>query len=340
MTETSSDFAIRAGVFHGPVALLAGENHRLEAILRSLDMPLDAEQPIGTADFLKGVNDVVRMAEDEDFFLRTGLEQDIGELGVFGRAIVSADTLWEALQTAATTLQYYQNNSQLVIRTYRGKCRIWYFTPLQSDDAKQDIQYTMGLLAKIVFLARAQVDPEIKIAYPGGSPAHFKNIAAVESVRDSTQGHIEFHEDLLKAKMYQSDSVKADVLIRYLNGRKLMQRPKLQRSELVAGLVRASFGIAQWSLSDTSQVLGIGLRSLQIQLKDEGTAFRQIVKVERHKEARRLLAGGASIDETADALGFEHRQSFSEAFACWEGSSPSAYAKSMPRVQSGKTKTV
>ena len=329
MNDTTGTFAIRAGAFHGPALILADNAGRFERTLRSLQLPTDAEEIISGSTYLKGISDIVRMAEDDDFFVRASLEQEIDKLGVFGRAIVSADTLWEALQTAATALRYYQNDSDLVIRTYRGKCRIWYFTPLVAHDAKQDIQYTMGLLAKVVFLARAQVDAGINIAYPGASPAHFKNISAISSVRDSRQGHIEFHEDLLKAKMYQSDSVRAGVLTRYLNGRKLFQKPQTQKSELVAGLVRASFGIAPWSLSDTAKVIGVGPRSLQIQLKDEGTAFREIVKVERHKEARRLLASGVGIDGTADAIGFEHRQSFSEAFTNWEGCSPSTYAKSM-----------
>lgn len=328
MAAETNDFAIRAGAFHGPAAILAGDPRRFERTLRSLGLPTDAEQIIGVDEYLKGISDVIRSAEDNDFFLQVSLEQDVGELGVFGRAIVSSDTLWEALQTATTALRYFQNNSELVIRTYRGKCRIWYFALLNSHDGKQDIQYTMGLLAKIVLMARGEIDPQITVAYPGASMEHFKNNSAVETVRDSNQGYIEFHEDLLRAKMCRSDSVRADVLSRYLNGKKLVQTPQLNRSDLVAGLIRASFGIVPWSLSDTAQVLGVGPRTLQIQLKDEGTAFREILQVERHKEARRLLASGASIDDTANTIGFEHRQSFSEAFYGWEGCAPSTYAKS------------
>ncbi len=328
MSEETNDFAIRAGAFHGPAAILAGDPRRFERTLRSLGLPTDAEQIIGADEYLKGISDVIRSAEDNDFFLHVSLEQDVGELGVFGRAIVSSDTLWEALQTATTALRYFQNNSELVIRTYRGKCRIWYFTLLNSHDGKQDIQYTIGLLTKVVLMALGEVDPQITVAYPGASSEHFQNNSAVESVRDSNQGYIEFHEDLLRAKMHRSDSVRADILSRYLRGKKLMQAPQVNRADLVAGLIKASFGIAPWSLSDTAQVLGVGPRTLQIQLKDEGTAFRDIQKIERHKEACRLLTSGASIDDTANAIGFEHRQSFSEAFVGWEGCAPSTYAKS------------
>lgn len=319
---------IRAGAFHGPVIILAGDTGRFERTLRSLHLPVDAETTIDASTYMKGLTDIVRMAGDDDFFVRAGLDQDLAELGVYGRAIVSADSLWEALQTAATALMYYQSDSKLVIRTYKGRCRIWYFNPFGAKDAKQDIQYTVSLLAQIVFLARIQSDPDIQIAYPGGSPAHFKNTPCVTSVRNSNQGYIEFNDELLKAKMLRTDIVRAEILKRYLSDKKINRCALSEQTSLVAGLVRASFGIAQWSFADTCQTLGIGPRSLQIRLKDEGTSFREILQTERHSEARRLLASGAAIDDTADAIGFGHRQSFSQAFTKWEGSTPSAYANS------------
>ncbi|WP_299643031.1 AraC family transcriptional regulator [uncultured Ruegeria sp.] len=327
MSRSVDTFVIRAGAFHGPAAILAGETGRFERTLRSLQLPSDAEATIDASTYVKGMSEIVRMAGNENFFVQAGLDQDIAELGVFGRAIVSADTLWEALQTASSALKYYQSDSELLIRTYKGRCRIWYFNPFGAKDAKQDIQYTISLLAKIVFLARIKSDPEIQIAYPGASAAHFRNNRYANSIRNSTQGYLEFNDDLLKAKMLRTDIVRAEVLTRYLDDKKIDPSVLSKKAELVAGLVRSSFGIAPWSIVDTCRALGIGQRSLQIQLKDEGTSFRQILRNERHNEARRMLALGASIDETADAIGFGHRQSFSEAFTDWEGCPPSAYAK-------------
>lgn len=89
-----------------------------------------------------------------------------------------------------------------------------------------------------------------------------------------------------------------------------------------------AFGIAPWPLSDIAQLFGVSPRTLQIQLKDGGAAFRKNLNIERHKDLRRFPSLGASIDDTANAIGFEHRQSFSEAFVGWEGCAPSTFAKS------------
>ncbi len=325
MPDTPNRFSIRAGVFHGPASLLSKDPNQFHRTLQKLDLPSDAEEIIETEAYFKGIDSVTRLAEDQDFFLRVSLEQNLEELGVYGRAIVAAETLWDALQIAQTALRYYQNNSELFIRTYHGRCRIWYITSLTESEGWQDIQYTMGLLATVVFQANAQVDPEITLSYPRASAAHFNGNDTIASIRESSQGHISFHESLLKAKMRCSDSVSGSILSRYLQGKTVLQGPSLARSDLVAGLVKASFGVAPWSLEDTARVLGIGPRSLQIQLRDEGTNFRKILNSQRHAEARRLLADGESIESTADVIGFEHRQSFSEAFTQWEGCPPSKY---------------
>ncbi|MEP1929723.1 MAG: helix-turn-helix domain-containing protein [Paracoccaceae bacterium] len=332
MIRQNNDFSIRAGAFHGPAMLATGNVGRFERTLRSLNLPTDAEEILDASSYLKGINEIERIAGESSFFARSGIQQNVEDLGVFGRAIVSAETLWEALQITKNALQYYQNNSELVVRVYRGRCRIWYFGPFRKRDAVQDIQYTITLLANIVNLARAKVDPELSISYPAGSGAHFQNNPSVKCVRDSPQGYIEFNEDLLRSKMRRTDSMRAEVLSRFLNSENIETASRASASEMVSGLVRASFGVAPWSFSDTAKALQVGERTLQIRLKDEGLTFRKIVQAERHKKARHLLGSGTSIEAAAEELGFEHRQSFSEAFSNWEGRSPSAFTKNrVPR---------
>ena len=327
MNVQNSSFSIRAGAFHGPAMLAVGNVHRFENTLRSLDLPTDAEDIVRAETYLRGMHEIDQIARQDSFFARAGIEQNIEDLGVFGRAIASAETLWEALQIANTAFQYLQSDSELVIRVYRGRCRIWYFGPFRGREAIRDTQLTMGLLANIVCIARAKVDPEVLISYPVGSFAHFQNNSWVNSVRDSPQGYIEFNENLLKSKMRRADSMRVEVLTRYLKSGTIDTASRLGASEMVSGLVRASFGIAPWSFSDTAKALQVGERTLQIRLKDEGTTFRSIVQAERHKKARRLLGSGKSIEDTAADLGFEHRQSFSEAFSNWEGCAPSVFAR-------------
>lgn len=326
MSVAVEDFTIRAGAFHGPALLLSSGSRQFQTTIQDLGLPTDPEEIVDVSAYLKGMTSLTRLADNSDFFVWAGYSQRVEDLGFFGRAIISAETLWDALQIARSALLYYQSDSELVIRVYNGRCHIWYFNPFNPRQAVHDVQYTMSLLANVICLSRFQSDPDILIAYPNGSPSHFPYTAPIAQVRNSSQGYISFDDKLLKSRMSGTDRLQAEVLSRYLADQSLMVEEKPNLKDLVGGLVRASFGVAPWSLVNTSQALEIHERTLQLRLKSEGTSFREIVKSERHRMSKRLLIAGKSIDETAEILGFDHRQSFSAAFSSWEGMSPSMFA--------------
>lgn len=332
MSACADKFMIRAGTFHGPTLLLSESPRGFQKTLQKLELPADAEEIVDVSTYLKGLSKISRMAGDVDFFVWAGFNQELEDLGFFGRAAISADTLWDAFQITKTALNYIQSESELVVRVYDKRCHIWYFNPFNARQGVHDVQYTMGLLANVVCRANSPLDPDITLAYPNGSITHFPTGSPIAEVRNSKQGYISFDERLLKSGMTGSDVFRAEVLSRYFNA-KIIRRdqnktePKLPTKDIVAGLVRASFGVAPWSLSNTAQALQIHERTLQIRLKSEGTSFREILMTERHMMSKRLLLAGKSIEETAEVLGFDHRQSFSEAFSGWEGVSPSAFVK-------------
>ncbi|WP_305514962.1 helix-turn-helix transcriptional regulator [Shimia thalassica] len=332
MSASAEKFMIRAGAFHGPTLLLSDSIQGFHKTLQTLDLSADAEEIIDVSSYLKGLRKISRLAGDDDFFVWAGFNQKLEDLGFFGRATVSADTLWDAFQITKSALDYIQSESELVIRVYNGRCHIWYFEPFNAHEGAHDVQYTIGLLANIVCRANSELDPDIKIAYPNGSLTHFPAGSPIAEVRNSKQGYISFDDRLLKSGMVGTDVLRAEVLSRYLDAKFIRRDQNLAdlkslTKDVVAGLVRASFGVAPWTLANTSQALQTHERTIQLRLKAEGTSFREIVQTERHDMSKRLLLLGKSIEETAEALGFDHRQSFSEAFSGWEGISPSAFVK-------------
>lgn len=325
MSEKVNEFTIRAGSFHGPISLLTDNARMFQKTLHSFNLPTEPEEIVDVSNYLKGMEEITRFAGDDDFFARAGYVQKVEDLGVFGRAIVSADTLWDALQIAKSALLYYQSDSELVIRTYKKRCHIWYFNPFEAFEGAKDVQYTITLLANVVCLANNRTDPDIDVSYPNGCSTHVLFNSAISRVRASTQGYISFDEEALKSQMSKMDALRAEVFSRYLADESIKACEKPLTKDIVAGLVRASFGVAPWSLVNTCGALQLHERTLQLRLKSEGTSFREIVQTERHLASKRLLVAGKDIVETAEILGFEHRQSFSEAFSRWEGLSPSAF---------------
>jgi AraC-like DNA-binding protein len=72
--------------------------------------------------------------------------------------------------------------------------------------------------------------------------------------------------------------------------------------------------------------LSIGPRTLQRNLKDEGTSFREIrTRFVTDRARALLLESDLAIDEIALAVGYREPNSFRRAFRNWTGLSPSAY---------------
>lgn len=72
--------------------------------------------------------------------------------------------------------------------------------------------------------------------------------------------------------------------------------------------------------------LGVGRRTLQRRLHDEGTSFRRIAEREQRDLAIALLGQrGHRVIDVAQSAGFDDATSFSKAFRRWVGESPTAY---------------
>ena len=77
------------------------------------------------------------------------------------------------------------------------------------------------------------------------------------------------------------------------------------------------------STSLLAAMLGINTRSLQRNLKAEGTSYRQVLEDARKRTAIKDLSEGARIIDTALKLGYDHPQNFTATFDKWSGCSPS-----------------
>jgi AraC-like DNA-binding protein len=78
--------------------------------------------------------------------------------------------------------------------------------------------------------------------------------------------------------------------------------------------------------ASTAKRLGIGQRTLQRRLREEGSSFRMIVDRERRDLALAMLREPARrVVDVALAIGFDDATSFAKAFRRWTGQTPTAY---------------
>ncbi|MFE6860696.1 AraC family transcriptional regulator ligand-binding domain-containing protein [Nocardia sp. NPDC057668] len=106
----------------------------------------------------------------------------------------------------------------------------------------------------------------------------------------------------------------------------------LNSSKAVAGpldafrtALTAALAEADLTLDTVAHRLLLGRRTLQRQLSDHGTTWRQEVDRSRHEQAEYLLAqGNLTTAAIATRLGFTDDRAFRKAFHRWTGASPSA----------------
>lgn len=99
--------------------------------------------------------------------------------------------------------------------------------------------------------------------------------------------------------------------------------------DIVSAVVRRHINSKGVSLDKTAQAIGLGPRSLQRRIRQEGTTFRELVNHVIIGRAKELLQhGGMSVGEIAVELGYDSPQNFARAFKKIGGVTPTQFAAS------------
>lgn len=87
-----------------------------------------------------------------------------------------------------------------------------------------------------------------------------------------------------------------------------------------------------FSIKDIAVTLTMSVRNLQLNLKNEGTSYIQILnEVRKNRSVELLQDNHVSVAEIAYLLGFSETRSFERAFKRWTGLSPAKYRATLKR---------
>jgi AraC-like DNA-binding protein len=105
----------------------------------------------------------------------------------------------------------------------------------------------------------------------------------------------------------------------------LRARPPRTVGEACVALVRARLREGETEIDAVARLLGIGVRTLQRRLRQEGTSYRAILERQRAERALALVGETElALGEIATALGFADQAHFTRAFRRWTDLPPSA----------------
>lgn len=296
--------------------------------------PNFAELPISETAYLDVLDKSQWAVRDKSMLLRAGLTPDLSTVGIFGKAIVHTETLWEALAFCREHMPYFHSSSQLLFQFKRGRFQLLLEDTLADrPGADEHRRYFIALLLYLVRQAKPAENANITIGYPGAIPAHAAILHDVRKIHNARPPFIEFDDTLLAEPLHHVDPHLSSVT-QAIAGRHHLETPNMDD---IQSLVRDMHVSSMKSnsqpvtIEDAAYLLDFSVRTLQVKLKSQKTGFGKLRDQARHTLARQALLDGHSIRDVSSMLGYAQRQNFSEAFTRWEGTAASVFASTAHR---------
>jgi AraC-like DNA-binding protein len=170
----------------------------------------------------------------------------------------------------------------------------------------------------------ARVEPEqIRLAHPRRAGSEeVERVLGLAPRFDAPATEVVFPASALARPLRSAEPALLDVLERHVD--ELAQRA--ENGTRMEGRVReqilADLAGGQVSVYALAARLGCSERTLQRQLRDEGTSIREILDSVRRARAESLLETNTPIAEIARLLGYSQRAALHHAFRRWFGTSP------------------
>lgn len=295
-----------------------------------------AQQPgghISTEDWLHLLEQSAAFTQDPTLGLHLGESSQMNDFHVLGYAVMSGDTLADALQL----LERYEhlvdevNSTELIDSGDYVEVRWIAKDNCSSNQAMQlslSIWYTLGC-----FLGGVSSAPvEVHFSYSAPDKhSEYQRVFGSRVFFDAPMTKLVFEKSLLERPIVYSQPDAHQLLLQQLQqADKAELAPAEELAAKLRRTLKAQLGSGKTSLTDTAQRLGIPTRTLQHRLKREGVCFRSLLDEVRHQAAMHYLSNlELSLSDIAFLLGYAEQTPFQKAFRRWTGRSPGEYRASL-----------
>ncbi|QGM96620.1 AraC family transcriptional regulator [Methylocystis parvus] len=315
----------------GPIAdVVTANGGSIDRVFRRADLPVklldspDALLPL--RDHFRLLATASRELRDEAFAARLGRQTSIAGLGVYGKWVLQAPTLLEAMHRAGTSLPHMmQSATRLAVRRYGDEVH-WSYEladPATEGRPQNEMLALWYMIVMIRHFAGARWLPSRVMV--GGLPSKARRSIDEQMGADTVicdgPGTIVFDKRLLMAvnpNLNANRGLIADELARIFDIPAPDDLPGnigvLIDLELLGG---------RPDLSRIVSRTGLSKRTLQRRLGELGLSFSDLLKNTLQRRAINLLCQpDLSITEIALTLGYSDLAHFSRAFESWSGLAP------------------
>lgn len=322
---------VRASALSGYRELVEELGGRPDTYLRMWRIPPSAtDEPQAFVSYLSLIRLLEHTATElrcPDFGLRLSTRQDLGILGPLGVAVRNCDTLGEAMQTASRYMHVHSPAISFTpeLAPPRERVRLVFRILVErTGPAAQVTELSIGLAARTVMLlaeapgALASVRFRHRQLGPTGT-YHAHLHAPVEFGCDDSA--IELDAGGLSLPIHDASLQLRELAEDYLqlhhdaSGSPLSARVRM--------VIERSLGTGATACTDIASAFALHPRTLQRQLRDEGTTFERLKDEARATLAKSYLANRAlPMTQIAALLDYSEQSALSRSCRRWFGKSP------------------
>lgn len=274
-----------------------------------------------------------RLTGDADLGLHTAEVYNPGALHIVGYVVLSCGTAEAALDRLAryaallndglrVRLVHGPKETRLVCDTVGGVDNYVARAPRQAMEAM-----AAGIVTTLKRLTPRHVTPaRVTFRHPRpASVAEHRRILGTAVQFAATENAVAYRPSDLQSPILSANPA----LLAVFEGVAQRMAATLDRygplSRRVVALLGARVRGVIPGLEELSRALALSTRSLQRQLRAEGTSYRALVdEVRRELAVQHLARAGTTANEVAFLLGFSEPSAFTRAFKRWTGGPPSA----------------
>ena len=336
----ASDFARCKSSILRPRAL-----SEIEHAVGSCALHGDAMIPL--EDFSQRLNDCAHQARDPEFGFVFGTRLDPRALGPNGYALVLSPTLGDALNTFCRNFASVQGGSRVRFETDGNIAHVTYtvdagrsLASSQDSARAQDAEMSLGLIVGLIRRARAVEAMAIELSF---EHAPIFPCALKEHICGRPVSHlapinmVAFSADLLSTPMPGHDPRLLALTVASAEAEALHAPVPDWLAQVQAALLHEALTARPSSLAALAANHGCSPRALQANLKSCRTTFQAERRLAVMQCACQMLREeGATVTDTALALGYSETSAFTRAFRSHFGFPPSHLNKGAGSEQTAR----
>ncbi len=267
----------------------------------------------------------------EDFGLRVAMGRRAAVWGMTAVVAREQPTVGAALQAIRRFARLQSEGSWIALEDAGDlvEVQLNFYEALPARALRVSIDVGLATFAQVLREVAGEAWRPLGVCFRYGRPASLvlhRTVFGVDALFDQAFDGFICHRDALDLPLAKADVALAPQVSRLAEG--LLQNYRASLADEVMEAVVRLLPEGRCDREEVARMLGIGLRTLQRRLADEGTNFATLLDQGREILCQSYVDGSPrSLAEVAELLGFSSQQSFNHWYRDRFGETPSARRK-------------